>query len=155
MMSIKGFKFSLETPLKIKIIRKNQLEADLIDAKSKMDAGKRKLDMLRQEEKKLCSNLEALVNNGIKVKELRVQKMYLDHLAQKIKYQQMENEKLSQRYKELQKKMIKLMKEIDKLEDLKNEKFKEFLKEMEKRELKELEERINYNTSFQGGLIYG
>ena len=34
-MSIKGFKFSLETPLKIKIIRKNQLEADLIDAKAR------------------------------------------------------------------------------------------------------------------------
>ena len=154
-MSIKGFKFSLETPLRIKIIRKNQLEADLVDAKNKMDAGKRKLDMLRKEEIELYSKLETFVNDGIKVNELKVQKIYLNHLAEKIKYQQKENEKLEKRYKDIQKMMIKLMKEIDKLEDLKKDKLKEFLDEREKQELKELEERINYNSFFQGGMIYG
>ncbi|NLN42427.1 MAG: hypothetical protein GX160_10755 [Clostridiales bacterium] len=154
-MSIKGFKFSLETPLRIKIIRKNQLEADLLDAKKKMDAGIRKLDMLRNEEIEVYSKLETSVNNGIKVNELKEQKTYLTHLAERIKRQQMENEKLKKKYKDLQKMMLKLMKEIDKLEDLKKDKVKEFLKEMEKQEMKELEERINYNSSFLGGMTYG
>ncbi|MFY9176234.1 MAG: hypothetical protein GX054_07175 [Clostridiales bacterium] len=154
-MSIKGFKFSLETPLKIRKIRKTQLESDLMDAKNKLDAGIKMLESLKREERYIYSGFEALVCNGVQIKDYKIQKVYLENLAERIYIQQKENEILEKRYRDLLEKMIRLMKEIDKLEDLKKDKFKEFLREIEKQEQKELEERINYNSSFQGGLTYG
>ncbi len=113
------------------------------------------LESLKREERYIYSGFEALVCNGVQIKDYKIQKVYLENLAERINIQQKENEILEKRYRDLLEKMIRLMKEIDKLEDLKKDKFKEFLREIEKQEQKELEERINYNSSFQGGLTYG
>ena len=154
-MSIKGFRFSLETPLKIKIIHKTQLEAELIDARNKMNAGKRQLDKLQNEELELYSKLTTLVSKGINVQELKARRTYLGYLVERINSQKLENEKLRNKYKDIQNALTKLLNEINQLEDLKDEKLKEFLKEIEVQEQKELEERINYDSSVQGGMMYG
>lgn len=150
-MMLKSFKFSLETPLKVKKIRKMELESQLADAKNKMDAQRFVLEQLVSNESRLNSKLVALTASGIKADELRVKSQYLKFLGEKINYNRIEYLKLEETYRKYQKALIKLLNEIDILEKLKDKKLKEYLKGMEKQEERIIEEIINYKSSIQGG----
>ncbi|NLI60556.1 MAG: hypothetical protein GX375_03895 [Clostridiales bacterium] len=154
-MSIKGFKFSLEAPLKVKKIHKTKMEKELANAKDKMDAGKRMLDKLQNEELRLYSRLSGLISEGIRASELQTHILYLKDLEGKIAHQQLEYDRLRKAYLGIQRALIKILNEIDMLDKMKEERLKEYLKEIENKEQKELEERINYKSSVQGGMMYG
>ena len=155
LMSLKGFKFSLDTPLKVKKIHKVQLETKLADARNKVNTQKQLLDELQNEEFQLYFQLESLVCEGIGATELRDFSLYLNVLTNKIHHHQLELNRLQKVYRDLQNQLIRLLNEIDRLEELRERKLKEYLKDIEMKEEKALEERINYKSSIQGGKVYG
>ncbi len=155
LMSIKGFRFSLETSLKVKKIHKSQLEARLADVVRQLNAQKEILEGLKEHESRFTSRLETQIAKGINAKELQQKSSYLKVLVEKIDFQILECDRLEGICRDLQKSLISIMNEIDVMEELKDKKLKEYLKEIEKGEERSLEERINYRFSVQGGLRYG
>lgn len=154
-MSLKGFKFSLETPLKVKKINKMQLEIRLAEARGKMEAQRRILSRLEDEESRLNSELALLKTKGIRAGDLKEKNQYLKDLGHRISHGQGEYLRLLDTYRERQRAMIKLLNEIDMLEKLREKKVEEYLKGIEKQEEKAVEEIINYKSSIQGGKMHG
>lgn len=154
-MGIKGFKFSLDTPLKVKKIHKMQLETKLADIKTKMSTQKKLLDELQVKKFQLSSQLKDQVCRGIGARKLQDYSLYLNVLENGICRNQLEFNKLEESHRDLQNLLIKLLNEIEKIEELREKKLKEYLKDIEMKEEKALEERINYKSSIQGGKRYG
>ncbi|HZJ58031.1 MAG TPA: flagellar FliJ family protein [Clostridia bacterium] len=154
-MNLKGFKFSLEAPLKVKGIHKTELEIKLAKAKNEMDDHKRTLDRLSMESDGIQSRLGALLSTGIRAADLIEVNKYLGFLGDKIVDSQHRYHKASDKFTELRNSLIGLMNEIDMLEKLRDQHMGEYLKGMQKKEERDLEERINYQTFMRGGKIYG
>jgi flagellar FliJ protein len=154
-MNLKGFKFSLEAPLKVKKLHRAQLEVKLAKAKKKMDALKRALDLLTMESDGLQSKLADLLAGGTKVVDLKELSKYLSVLSDRIADMQEQYRETSDRFAALRNSLIDIIHEIDVLEELKEKQIKEFLKEVQRKEEKALEERINFQTFMRGGKTYG
>ncbi|MGI5850690.1 MAG: hypothetical protein GX340_07715 [Clostridiales bacterium] len=154
-MSLKGFKFSLEAPLKVKELHKSQLEVKLAKAKKKMDAYKRALVLLTMESDELHFKLADSLSAGIKAVNLIELNKYLNILSDRIADAQIQYREASDKFAALRNSLIDVINEIDILEELKEKQEKEYLKEIQKKEEKDLEERINFHTFMRGGKMYG
>lgn len=154
-MKIKGFKFTLESPLSVKNIRKSQLEVELAKAKRKMDFYKKNLDLLIWENNELRTKMAYSLSEGVKAKDLKETEKYLDTLDKRIQSNRLLYHKAKESFFNFQNDLIKIMNEIDMLEKLKHKQVQEYIKAIEKKEEKEIEEVVNYQFVVRGGQMYG
>ncbi|MGI6122579.1 MAG: flagellar export protein FliJ [Acetivibrionales bacterium] len=142
-----GFKFRLQTFLKLKEQleknAKNELGIAIIkleEEKSKLKVIEDNIDNTTNDFKNACSG----VINPERIKEL---KTYLEHL-QHAREKQKENVKREQKNVDIiRERLVEIMKERKVLENLKEKEFQEYLKDEQKKEQQQVDELVSYNES--------
>lgn len=154
-MSLKGYSFSLQTPLKVKTIHKARLQGQFQSITKRVEEKKKALDGLTNEGQRVNLKIESLAFEGVVAASLKEYYTYLKLVQDEILQQESEYRRLLDERMDLQKALIQVLNEIDMLEKLKDKQYREYMDEIEKRSQRELDETINYKTFIQGGMIYG
>ena len=142
-----GFKFRLQTFLRLKEQfeknAKNELGAAIMkleEEKSKLKAIEDSIDVTTNDFRDACTG----VIFPEKIKELKV---YLEHL-QYLREEQKENVKRQQKNVDIiRERLVEIMRERKVLENLKEKEFQEYLKEEEKKEQQQVDELVSYKKA--------
>ncbi len=142
-----GFKFRLETFLKLKEQfeknAKNELGAAIMkleEEKSKLKVIEDNIDITTDDFRKACSG----VIRPEKIKDL---KTYLQHLQHERDKQQEIVKRQQKNVDIIREKLVEIMRERKVLENLKDKEFQEYLKEEAKKEQQQIDELVSFKES--------
>lgn len=142
-----GFKFRLETFLKLKEQFEKNARNELGIAIMKLEEEKSKLRVIEDNIDITTNDFRDACSGVIRPEKIKELKTYLEHLQHE-REKQKENVKRQQKNVDIiREKLVEIMRERKVLENLKEKEFQEYLKEELKKEQQQVDELVSYNES--------
>lgn len=142
-----GFKFRLQTLLKLKEQFEKNAKNELGVAIMKLEEEKSKLRVIEDNIDITTNDFREACSGVIRPEKIKDLKAYLEHL-QLARDKQKENVKRQQRNVDIiRERLVEIMRERKVLENLKEKDFQEYLKEEAKKEQQQVDELVSYKRA--------
>ena len=142
-----GFKFRLQTLLKLKEQFEKNAKNELGVAIMKLEEEKSKLRVIEDNIDITTNDFREACSGVIRPEKIKDLKAYLEHL-QLARDKQKENVKRQQKNVDIiRERLVEIMRERKVLENLKEKEFQEYLKEEEKKEQQQVDELVSYKRA--------
>lgn len=142
-----GFKFRLQTLLKLKEQFEKNAKNELGVAIMKLEEEKSKLRVIEDNIDITTNDFREACSGVIRPEKIKDLKTYLEHL-QLARDKQKENVKRQQKNVDIiRERLVEIMKERKVLENLKEKDFQEYLKEEAKKEQQQVDELVSYKRA--------
>lgn len=142
-----GFKFRLQTLLKLKEQFEKNAKNELGVAIMKLEEEKSKLRVIEDNIDITTNDFREACSGVIRPEKIKDLKAYLEHL-QLARDKQKENVKRQQKNVDIiRERLVEIMKERKVLENLKEKDFQEYLKEEAKKEQQQVDELVSYKRA--------
>lgn len=142
-----GFKFRLQTLLKLKEQFEKNAKNELGVAIMKLEEEKTKLRVIEDNIDITTNDFREACSGVIRPEKIKDLKAYLEHL-QLARDKQKENVKRQQKNVDIiRERLVEIMKERKVLENLKEKDFQEYLKEEAKKEQQQVDELVSYKRA--------
>lgn len=142
-----GFKFRLQTFLRLKERLEKNAKNELGIAVKKLEEEKEKLRAIESNIDHTMDDFRRACQGIIKREKIKELKAFLEYLQAEKEKQEVNVKRQQENVDKIREKLVEIMKERKVLENLKEKEYQEYLKTEEKKEQQRVDELVSYNES--------